>query len=123
MVLNNPRPSAPQVTVLSTIVSVFDGASPAAYADLDLSAVVGVTESVVLLLLQNRDAGGAVTLDTRPKGHTDTVPYGISQVTDLSNPDFQYILVATDPAGVIEWDCAVSRNPVQIWVVAFMSRP
>jgi len=91
------------LTVAET--EVFDGNSPDAWTDLDLSAVVGANPALVLLKIyaDNR------TFAVRKNGDTDefyvAAPDGASAGVQ-GGTIHMALLVATDAAGIIEWICS-----------------
>jgi len=115
--LSNPV-GAQEVVIAKT--TVFDGVagSPAAYTDLDLSAVVGVNEAEVLLEIE-RGANdcGILTVRTNgdTRGNSDNLTYGDIHAAG----QVFYRLVTTDAAGIIEWFTAVSVTLVVIKIVDF----
>lgn len=84
---------------------VFNGTSPAAFTDLDLSSVVGTAQRMVLLKFIS--SGGNVGIAIKTNGDADSYEYnggfsGISNVLLTANKAGTTI-VKTDTSGVIEW--------------------
>ncbi len=99
-VLVNPPPS---VSMVIGDTNVFpNGAPPLAWTDLDLSAVVGARESLVMLKITPTNAGNGYGV--RRNGDVDVFDLadGMTGATPLINT-WVGLLVATDAAGIIEW--------------------
>jgi len=104
MPISNPRGSVLHVAE----TEVFSGVAPTAWTDLDLSGTIGGKASLVLLKL----IGASIdthAMAMRKNGDTDefydaaaTRPAGCALIVGLNNKGL-VLLVATDPAGIIEW--------------------
>lgn len=93
-------------TVFST-TQVFNGTSPTSYTDLDLSAVVGVTQRMVMLKITENDTGGRQFLFRRngETGGVSNLPGGGTSTLkqDGNSGSIGYIIVSTDTSGIVEW--------------------
>lgn len=102
---------------------VFNGTSPnQTWTDLDLSAVVGVAQKVVLLRFSTTSAAGVFGVKT--KGDTKTYTpnssyFSINNVYVVSNDYTQTMLVKTDINGVIQWWASGAIAGVMIDVLAY----
>jgi hypothetical protein len=103
-----------------TDTEVFNGTSPTSYADLDLSAVVGARQRVVLLKFVST-GGNLSTVVVKTKGDTDGyglfTEYGGVACTRIVIDRAGVLLVKTDAAGVIEW-ISSSGQPMTVDVLA-----
>lgn len=106
-------------TTFST-TQVFNGTAPTSLTTLDISAVVGVTQRMVMLHLTcTASAGFGFTRNAATgtfKGSTGT---GASQASTTSGgANDVYVVVSTDTSGVIQW-IANTGATTQIAVEAF----
>lgn len=103
---------------------VHNAATPTSYTDLDLSAVIGATQKVVLLKVVTGAFGaGNRNFNFRPNGDTGAWTYatGASGCANLymiaSNAG--WVTVKTDTAGIIEWECPDSADTSVVKVEAY----
>jgi len=87
-------------------VNVYAAAPPAAWTDLDLSAVVGANIALALLRIEETNAV-AQGVGVRRNGETyDTVPAASEMsacaFAEVAASDAAYLLVETDAAGIVE---------------------
>ncbi len=117
MTIYNP-PRVPRFVVADTVVWDGVGASPPAWGDLDLSAVVGAQETLVLLkIVRGANDPGFTGMVTR--GGVDP-GNGITSM-DITAQGVEYFyLVVTDSAGFIEWDTTAAVTLVVVTVVAYL---
>lgn len=101
---------------------VFTGTAPTSYTDLDLSAVVGATQRMVMLRVF--DGGGSGYYSFRPNGTTYTqddassTAQGVSRTGVIGGtPSGSFVIVKTDTAGVIEWKG--NTGDIKIEVMAY----
>jgi len=109
--IENPLP-VPVVSAPS--IQVFSGASPVAWTDLDLSAVVGAYQGTVLLFVIMNDVGGSIWL--RRNGVGNEVAQGSSAANLLAPIAGAYLVVECDAAGIIEWKTNLALN----WILYVM---
>lgn len=121
---SNPPPA---LTIQSPWTVLWDAASsPAGYTDLDLSAVVGLKTSLVLLRVKNNASGGNKYFafrrngDSTTTGATNATTKGIN-VCWLANNELAYVICVTDINGIIEWDTQVSGACI-IALVAYINQ-
>jgi hypothetical protein len=89
--------------------SVFTGAAPAAFTDLDLSSVTGDRECIVLLRIAKTAHTAAASYSVRTNGDTaDYSAYGTGFGQITNNLKMTYILAVTDSMGIVEWDGTVN---------------
>ena len=94
--VHSPRVAFPRTVVHNAI-------GPAAFTDLDLSAVVGARQAEVLLSFLN-NSGGNCAVYTRRNGEAAAASqYGAGGITASANGEICYAKVVTDVAGIIEW--------------------
>jgi hypothetical protein len=92
--------------------TVFTGAMPISYTDLNLSGTVGPNRCFVHLSIES-DAGGNVAFrpngETKPSWAGSNVPSGTS-MSAVTASTIHYLSVITDEAGIVEWDADVSGS-------------
>lgn len=122
MPINNP-PLAAELTVAET--QVFNGNSPIAWTDLDLSAVVGAQAALVLLKFSSPD-GNYYNVAVRKDGDTDEFyqndtahGHGVALAASISIRDIA-LWVPTSDAGIIEWRCQAAVANFVIDVMAYI---
>ncbi|MCK5236282.1 MAG: hypothetical protein KAR06_04775 [Deltaproteobacteria bacterium] len=112
------------LTVAET--EVFNGASPQAFTDLDISAVVGSNVAFVILKVGTTDDDVNPTF--RQNGDTEITepssfllgPFAANiMMCDNNFAHFGYVICITDASGIIEWATDESQT-VTIDVVAFI---
>lgn len=106
--------------------SVFNANSPAAWTDLDLSAVVGSNKALVTLKIKNNSGDASTsTYQARPNGDTDSPNFGMTTSNNglVSDGAVVFVQVYTDAAGIIEWQAggAAAGKSAQVWVEAWMA--
>lgn len=122
MPINNPMEDPTRLFFVDT--EVFNGTSPnpAAWTDLDLSAVVGANHALVILRCYNADAS-ARSFAVRPKGETEC-SFNTSDAFYKSSPSassYCELITYTDAAGIIQWWYAqVDVAGITIDVVAYL---
>jgi hypothetical protein len=100
---------------------VFSGESPTTYTDLDLSAVVGATQKMVLLKVTFN--GSTAGYSFRTNG--DTTVYkseggGVGSGTTPATAGVgATVIVKTDTAGVVEWETDSAESTTVITVEAY----
>jgi len=100
--------------------TVHDGNSPAAWTDLDLSAVVGANETLVLLSVLNQGGAAAQDYQFRRNGETATViDKGCSGLDMVANTIAGYVILTTDGNGIIEWISVAGNLSTKVIVEAF----
>ncbi len=107
------------ITVATT--EVFDGDAPAAFTDLDLSAVVGTNAALVYLKIYNPEAG-PVVFTFRANGEVEYVTGtedGSPSCSNIQATDFGMVIVHTDDAGKVEWKSAAGVGTT-VDVVAYI---
>ena len=91
---------------LFATTQVFSGTSPTTYTDLDLSAVVGAVQRVVMLRIVS-SVGTSMRFGFKRKGDAGT--YSASEqsashaVISSTAGDSVYVVTTTDASGVIQW--------------------
>jgi len=117
MPLNNPGGGS-VLTVHET--SVFNGAAPAIWTDLDISAVVGNRVVLALLKAVNNDGVNNLTLKARTNGDVDLFYAGISTWDNYSLGPGRAGLFAviTDVNGIFEWGSGIGAT-TEIFVEGF----
>lgn len=103
-----------------SITQVFTGTSPASFTDLDLSAVVGAQQRMVMLKVFCDNETKLFIF--RPNGDTGeyngTAFNGVNAVTTPSD-GYALAICKTDTAGVIEWRTTGAENACTISVEAY----
>jgi len=118
--INNPLP---QPTISFTGGVVFNGTSPLAWTDLDLSAVIGAYQCEVVLKAYQSDTGDAIAF--RTNGDTDEfydlngrlVAQGCSAFCGGAN--YKLVLAISDAAGIIEWMATAGRVNTTVEVISW----
>jgi len=103
--------------------TVWDGssASPSAYADLDLSAVVGDAEALVLLEVYRTGLDCGQLLVRRNGETMGALAENAFCNRDISDVNYlMHVMLMTDSAGIIEWFTVVAQTGVIIKVRAFI---
>ncbi len=102
----NPSIVPPAVIIVET--QVFNGASPVAWTDLDLSGVIGAQPTQVILKFNS--STGYKNVGVRKNGDTDNFyevltgsGKGLALTDSLASSGHAVLLCLTDPAGIIEW--------------------
>jgi len=91
----------------------------AAWTDLDLSAIVGTRQVVVLLSILN-STGAACLTRTRKNGEANPGDYeGAAAANTVINTYLTYLVCVTDSAGIIEWIVNQAGGTLTIKVEAF----
>ncbi len=105
---------------------VFSGTPPAAWTDLDISAVVGTNVALVLLKV-GRGANDPGEVVFRKDGDTDDFFYsgslaghGVASADMLTNGIHTAYMVATSGLGVIEWKASNAVAGITVDVIAFV---
>ena len=100
------------LTVAET--EVFNGTSPTAWTDINLSATIGANSALVLLKIAN--AVSERSYAVRKNGDIDEF-YSLCTVygkgvalSDIPTAHHVALLVAADAAGIIEWKCEVAQT-------------
>ena len=120
MPISNPIPG---VAMVIADTQVFNGTSPAAWADLDLSSVIGANPALVLLKISC--AGYSFSpAAVRRKGDTDefydATKFGGVAAGETPNNDHTAYWVATDNAGVIQWITSSAKANTTVDVMAYI---
>jgi len=98
---------------------VYSGAGSTSYADLDLSSVVGATTRIVMLSVRS-NTYGSIFFKTPADSYANPPQSGVGYIScGNSGDNFQYVLVKTSPAGVIQWLRASPASTTTLKVVAF----
>ncbi len=114
--------SASLASLTYSNAEVFNGTSPTAWTDLDLSGTVGA--KTALVLLKCGDANDRM-IAVRTNGDTDefyadvVTPSGVA-LADGKNTHKAVLLVCTDSSGVIEWKTEVANTWV-LDVIAYIN--
>ena len=113
--VNNPR-SVSHLFFPGTVV-FGPAASPAAFAALDISAVVGVRSALVLI--KAVQTGGAVnTIKIRMDGDA-IVPTGVGCAAgQIAVGDSLYLICPTSAAGILDWDTQQAET-ITLTVLAY----
>jgi len=123
MPISNPAAGA---KLYVSEVTVYNGAAPTSWTDLDLSGTVGAKSTLVLLKIC---LAATLKIAFRPNGDTDSFynnvtpgdsGYGCSHVY-TTNSVAAVILVQTDSAGIIEWQASSALNPCPIKTIAWIN--
>jgi hypothetical protein len=100
---------------------VFSGTAPTSYTDLDLSAVIGSNQRVVMLRVTF--SGNPAYISFRRNGDTGASGDGAGcNTVDVDNTlsnNTSYVLTTTDTAGVVEWISSAGSITVVINVEAY----
>jgi len=112
-----------RMTIAET--EVYSAATPgvSAWTDLDLSAVVGANPALVLLKVQ---AGAGCQWAVRKNGDTDEFfsagaeMIGAAKGYTAAANHFDVLIVATDAAGIIEWEASAGVAAATIDVMAYI---
>ena len=119
--ISNPADPGAALTVAET--EVFNGTSPIAWTDLDLSAIVGANRALVLLKVGN-PATTIYGTALRRNGDVDesynASSHGASKASFGGVSLFMHAVMATDAAGIIEWRAGAAVAGVTIDVVAYI---
>jgi len=109
MPIYNPGvvPASSDLVVSTT--NVFSGASPIAWTDLDLSAVVGATTAFVVLEILHNIAGNEM-VRFRPNGNTNDYDEAGGLTNISAGGKYMQVALFTDSAGIVEWITAASRT-------------
>ena len=101
---------------------VFNGVAPTAFADLDLSGVVGSNLALVMLRVSTESAATYNILSTRPNG-------GVASGGTVVNTDQYFkagasatLLQKTDSSGIIEWYNGGAGMTVIVTVLAYIPK-
>lgn len=106
-----------RVTANFSTTQVFSGAAPSTFTDLDLSAVVGASQRMVMLAV-TCNTGGGYYYAFRTNGTTlvntadGTIDGGTANFLISGTGLTGYVIVKTDTAGVIEWDTSGTPTTV-----------
>jgi len=105
-------------------VEVYNGASPIAWTDLDLSGTVGIQNTLVILKITETGNVGVVDSAFRRNGDTDefyqATRHSLACGYGGQNSAFHsVIMVVTDGAGIVEWITAAART-VTIDIIGFI---
>lgn len=104
---------------------VFDGTSPAAYTDLDLSSVVGANSALVYLRVKSGSVPTQV--EFRRNGETEEVDaapaagHGTDALELTDSAAINHILVETDEDGIVEWKVS-NTGSFDIYLDAYISQ-
>jgi len=115
--------SPARLTVAET--EVFNGVSPGAWTDLDLSGTIGGGSAIVLLKSTETGNAGSEEIFVRKNGDTDEFfapgnPYSTNSALVGQNSTYHgSVIVATDSAGIIEWRTRNNRT-VTVDVIAYI---
>lgn len=99
---------------------VFSGTASTSYTDLDLSAVVGARQRMVMLRAVSNNTDG-IMFQRKGTSYTyssSSITYGVSGGGSASNVSMNFI-VATDANGVVQWRTNSGTNTVTINVEAY----
>jgi len=111
--------------VLLSIVEteVFVGACSNVFTNLDLSAVVGAGPALVVIKVENREAG-AQNYFFRSDGEVELVQSISGNGTGtIQAGQFLDFLTRTSPLGIIEWRGSNDAQAVTIDVIAYVRDP
>lgn len=111
-------PTGASLTVAET--EVFNGTSPTAWTNLDLSGTIGANASLVLLKIGSPTSiAGAF----RPDGDTDEYYSSIIKGTHLfkvTNPArASLVILCTSSAGIVEWKTSQAKADTVISILAY----
>lgn len=111
----------PGAQISFPLTSVFDGAAPGAFSDLDISAITGARRTLVLLSCNNKSAGSQYYWFRR-KGEALTSHFtGVSAgAVDTGGYHTGWFIVATDASGVLEWMCSAAGTSTEITIEAII---
>lgn len=116
----NPGESGVELVVAETEVFAANSPGASAWTDLDLSAVVGLRKTLVLLKFNGDLGDGAV----RTNGDTDEFYNAIApsgtQLVEVVAAVHIGVLVTTDANGIVEWRSALTSQPVTIDIMAYL---
>lgn len=118
-------------TAFENNAEVFSGASPAAYADLDLSAIVGAVRALVVLEVYSNQNSVDDCYTFRPKGSTydyhQTVAglgLGGCSVVDLkdnaASPEAGIAICITDSSGFVQWYAATGGEQTKVVLLGYI---
>ena len=106
---------SPGATVAFPRTTVYNATKAAAWADLDLSAVVGSRQAVVILKIEKDATANADYGYLRRNGDASQFNANIAISTwALSAGEAGYYVCVTDPAGIMEW---FSEDAVPVYTV------
>ena len=112
-----------QLVVAETEVFAANSPNPAAWTDLDISAVVGSNVALVMFKVMLTTSGGNKRFSMRKNGDTEISHLGNIGVSGIFNPgsgSFNYVICPTDASGIVEWYYENAADAVTIDVVAFI---
>lgn len=104
--------------------SVFSGAAPTSFTDLDLSGIVGVNSATVLLKVVNNSTFSR-QFAFRKKGDTDTENInnnssGANRFNSIpADMSAGYVMLITDSSGVIQWAASGTTSSIQVLIQAY----
>lgn len=98
---------------------VYNAAKAIAFEDLDVSAVVGVRQAVVLLKIKNT-TGNTSQFTFKKKGDGDTYDgYAPNSLIGIPNNDAAYVICVTNTSGVLSWMSSQVAGTVTVTFEAF----
>jgi len=116
MTLTNPGGRA---QVIISGASVFTGAAPVAFQNLDLSGVVGAVDCLVLLKVAKTASTAATHYHFRPDTDASTMIYsGCNQAEGLGMIGASALVFLLAVAGVVEW-YSNNADAVEVTLVAY----
>lgn len=113
------------LTIGETEVFAANSPDPSAWADLDLSAVVGANACLVIIKVVFTTTAADYTFSCRRNGDTDeayvaTIVGGSASVGQISKNTYMTFLVPTDTSGIIEWRLEGVTQAMTIDVIAYI---
>ena len=120
---NDPEWGSP-LTVAET--EVFNGTSPTAWTDLDLSGTIGANPALVLLKIYPGEIG--ITCAVRKNGDTDefysdsnpAYTCGAALLINKSDLIHEVAIVATNADGIIEWRTGAATAGTTIDIIGYI---
>ena len=101
---------------------VFNGVAPTAFADLDLSGVVGSNFALVMLRVSTESDATYNTLHTRPNGGAASGGTVVNTSQYFKNGASATLLQKTDSSGIIEWYNNSADFTVVVTVLAYIPK-
>jgi len=105
------------VSLTFATTQVFNGTSPTSWTDLNLSAVVGANQAIVLLKVSFQDPT-VREISFRKNGDTDqffghvAYAHGVATTVGSNTIPSSYVLIVTDSSGIVEWITAAANTAI-----------
>lgn len=98
---------------------VFSGTSPTSYTDLDLSAVVGAKQRVVILKITSSNLCYGSFRQNGDAGTYGTTSWLGASRFEVNSGNSAIVIVPTDTAGVVEWIASAGAASTTVNVLAY----